>query len=429
MPTFTMPSRQIVVLVVSILVAIGLIFIIMKLFSFYNNVKIKGGTTIPGAVKKTEKDTLTFVITGYGGPDHDGTYLTDTIILTHVNKKTKKVMLFSIPRDLWVKVPSSDPKDDHYSKINALYVQAMSPEIYPAIPDKYHGDQNAHKILKDTIEEITAVPVDYFIGIDFDGFEQVIDTLGGINITVKKTFDDYYYPIEGKEDDTCGREPKPTLTEDQEKEEKEKYEKMSEEEKKTYDERTPDQLNEKEFQELAKEKPEEAFPCRYEHLHFDAGPIKLDGETALKFARSRKSLEDGGDFNRAARQQLVIEAVKDKILSIGFIPKILPLMETLSNNIRTDIPLSEIQTLLGEARTANDYKISNYVLSTNEALDIDVSSDGQSILVSRDGEGNWGTVRKIVKNVINGITPTLTPSPTPKVSKTPAATKDTSTEE
>ena len=47
----------------------------------------------------------------------------------------------------------------------------------------------------------------------------------------------------------------------------------------------------------------------------------MDGTTALKFARSRHSPDDGDDFNRAIRQQLVIESIKDKVISLGFIPQ------------------------------------------------------------------------------------------------------------
>ncbi len=415
-----MPGRQFWMLLASILVAVGIIFLIIKLYSFYSNIKVSGGSIKPAAIKE-KKDTITVVITGYGGPSHDGTYLTDTIILANVNIKTHKVMLFSIPRDLWVQVPSDVEGEQNYSKINALYVQALSPELYPHIPDKYHGEENAHQILKDAVQQITGLSVDYFVGIDFAGFEQVIDTLGGIEVDVERSFDDYYYPITGKETDTCGREPKPTWTPDEEKAEKEKYDALSEEDKKKYDERPINELSETEFLKLVEESPEDAYPCRYEHLHFDKGVQIMDGETALKFARSRKSLQDGGDFNRAARQQKVIEAVKDKILSVGFIPKILPLMDTLSNNIRTDIPLSEIQTLLGEAKSAQEYKIANYVLSNEEALENDTSDDGQFILVSRDGVGKWTTVHKIVKNVVAGISPNLTPSPSPKVSGTKKA--------
>lgn len=383
-----LPWGKIAAFSATILLAMGLIFIGMKAASWYKKIKINSPLQI-GSKKQppVEKTEYTILLAGYGGPGHDGAYLTDTLMLAHVDKKTKKVVLFNVPRDLWVKVPSTDPEANTHSKINAIYQMALFPEDYPSVPKQYHGKDNAPSFLKKVIGDVTGVNVDYFVGIDFGGFRQLIDTLGGIDVSVRTTFTDYEYPIDGHEDDPCGK--KDTELEDAVKQ--------------------------------ATEEPVLAFPCRYETLHFDAGPTHLDGTSALKYARSRHSLQDGNDFGRAARQQQVIEAVKDKVLSIGFIPKILPLMDTLSNNIRTDISASEIDSFLGEAANAKDYKIVNYVMSTNEVLKNDISADGQYILVSKDGIDKWNIVKKVFHNVVAGISPTPTPTITPKVS--PKVTK------
>jgi anionic cell wall polymer biosynthesis LytR-Cps2A-Psr (LCP) family protein len=411
-----LPYRTMAFLTGGIVVAVLVIMLVLKLVSVYNAIQIDADDVHKNnkEIANEDKTVYNILLAGYGGPKHEGSFLTDTLILAHADMKKKRVVLFSIPRDLWVQAPTENDDDPYYTKINSIYQMGLSPENYPDLPDKFHGKNNAPELLKYVVTDITGVPIDYFVGIDFDGFKQVIDTLGGIEVDVKRTFDDYYYPVEGKEEDMCGRSPKPTLTEDQYKERAERLSKMNDEERKAWEARTPDQLDEDEFQRIATEEPELAFPCRYEHLHFDKGPTELDGETALKFARSRKALQDGGDFNRAARQQQVIEAVKDKILSIGFLPKILPMLDTLSGNIRTDISIGEIQFFLKEAPHANDYVISNYVLSsdgTDGALAIDTSDDGQSILVPKDGLGRWSTVRKIVDNVVRGITPTPTSDP------------------
>jgi anionic cell wall polymer biosynthesis LytR-Cps2A-Psr (LCP) family protein len=374
----------------AILFAILLIFIGMKAASWYEKIKIDGPKTGKNETKPpVEKTEYTILLAGYGGPGHDGAYLTDTLMVAHIDKKTKKVVLFNVPRDLWVKVPSKDPKSNTHSKINALYQMALFPEDYPNIPKEYQGKDNAPTFLKKVITEVTGFEVDYFVGIDFGGFRQLIDTLGGVDVNVRTTFTDYEYPIDGHEDDPCGK--KDTELEDAVKQ--------------------------------ATEEPVLAFPCRYETLHFDQGPIHLDGETALKYARSRHSLQDGSDFGRAARQQQVIEAVKDKVFSITFIPKILPLIDTLSNNIRTDISASEMDNFIGQAASANDYKITNYVMSTDEVLMNDVSADGQYILVSKDGLDKWNIVKKVFHNVVEGISPSPTPSVTPRVSPTPKVTK------
>lgn len=384
-----LPWGKIAGFAVAILLAVGLIFVGMKAASWYKKIKINSPTAKKGVVPPAEKNEFTILLAGYGGPGHDGAYLTDTLMVVHIDKKTKKVILFNVPRDLWVKVPSKDPESNQHSKINAIYQMALFPEDYPNVPDQYHGKDNAPNFLKKVIAEVTGFNVDYFVGIDFGGFRQLIDTLGGVDVVVKTTFTDYEYPIDGHEDDPCGK--KDTELEDAVKQ--------------------------------ATDEPVLAFPCRYETLHFNAGPAHLDGATALKYARSRHSLQDGTDFGRAARQQQVIEAVKDKVLSIGFIPKILPLLDTLSNNIRTDISASEINTFLGEATKAKDYKIANYVMSTNEVLKNDVSADGQFILVSKDGIDKWDIVKKVFHNVVAGISPTPTPSITPRISPTPKVTK------
>lgn len=408
-PSSSIPYKTIIGIAAGSLVVAGIFFVILKLFSLYNTIHIDAGSNSTGKVKVEKKTAYNILLTGYGGGVHEGTYLTDTVMIAHVDTVKNKVVLFSIPRDLWVKVPGKTEDDAFYTKINAVYQAGLFPESYPNIPKEYQGEENAPGLLKKVVKDVTGLEIDYFVGVDFEGFSKFIDTIGGVDVIVQKSFDDYFYPVDGKEADTCGREPKPTSTEDQLKEEREKYEKMSDEEKKAFDERPIDQLSELEFQKIATEEPHLAYPCRYEHLHFDKGPTKMDGATALKFARSRKSLEDGGDFNRAARQQLVVEAIKSKVLSIGFLPKILPTLDTLSEHIRTDMPISQIQEFLKEAPAANSYKISSYVLNQGEELVDDMSDDGQYILAPAEGIGNYSGIYKVVKNVILEITPTVTP--------------------
>lgn len=190
-----------------------------------------------------------------------------------------------------------------------------------------------------------------------------------------KSFDDVEYPVDGKEEDTCGL----------------------------------DAVKFEEAEKIATEEPVLAFPCRYEHLHFDAGLTHMDGSTALKYVRSRHSEQDGGDFGRAARQQRFLEAVKQKVLSVGFIPKILPLMDELDENMRTDIPLEVLQKLLKEASRGDEYKIDSMVLSDKKYIMESFSSDRQYILISTGGIDRWENVHKWVQTTLNPPTPTLSP--------------------
>lgn len=386
-----------------LLVSTGLVF--ARFLDFYNAIHTEAQET-PNEIKKEEKTEYTFLLLGYGGGRHEGTYLTDSIMVANVDLKAKKAILVSLPRDIWVKVPTKNGEEFH-SKINALYQMGISPQNYPAADTRLLTEDNPSGLLKKAVEDITGLKIDAFAAIDFEGFVKTIDTLGGVDIMVEKTFTDYEYPIEEKMNDLCGRDEEfkqiePIINKE-----------MSEEDQKKLFEEKPEL---EEFFKDIKERPPIAFPCRYEVLHFDAGETHMDGETALKYARSRHALQDGGDFNRAQRQQNVIEAAKKKILGIGFIPKIIPLLDELELHIKTDLPLSELNKLLLEGRNANSYTVDSLVL-TDKFLADDYSDYGGYILVPKEGIDKWDAVRKEIQNMKQGITP----SPTPKPSLSPVA--------
>src|SRR3989344_9613899 len=190
------------------------------------------------------------------GTVHKNGFLTDTIIVASLDTKTKKVSMFSIPRDLYVNVPSFGKVKEYYTKINALY----------SIGNNNNYSTGGIGLLTGKVEEITGLSIHYGVRIEFDGFRKSVDTLGGVDIVVDKTFDDYSFPREGKEDAICS---------------------------------------------------DSTFNCQVEHLHFDQGSTHMNGSLALKFVRSRKGTNgEGSDFARATRQQKVLLAAKDKALDI-----------------------------------------------------------------------------------------------------------------
>jgi LCP family protein required for cell wall assembly len=395
---------------------------VVKVYQFYNKITVKQTDKDKNKEekkKKKEKKEYNIMLMGYGGEGHDGAYLTDTLMIANVNLEKKKVKLVSIPRDIWVKIPTNSD-EDFYSKINAAYQMGLYRDQYPNVkvsPDaskeKNEIDERAAaELLKTILKRITGLEIDYFVAIDFQGFIKAVDTLDGIEVNVERAFDDYLYPVTGNENDLCGHQPKPTMNPDEMKLWLEDYNKKSPEEKEAFDNRPMEEWTEEEFQKVATESPHLAFPCRFEHLHFDAGKQTMDGKTALKFARSRKSLQDGGDFNRAARQQKVIQAVRDRVLSLGFVSKIIPLLEDLDDHVRMDIPFDVINEYMSEAKNAGEYKIYTTVISDENNLQISTSADGQSILIPQDGIGEWDSTKKFVNNYIKDITPTPTIDPT-----------------
>ena len=368
-----------IMFVVFLLIIGYVLFLGYKVLKFYHATYTPKNSQGSASITKPpeEKKIFNFLVMGYGGAGHDGAYLTDTLMVAHVDMNKKKALLVSIPHDVWAKIPTKSGTDFH-EKINAVYQMGLFKDNYPDIPDKYGSDQGAADLLKEVLAGVTGLKTDNYIAIDFQGFRKAVDLLGGVDVNVEKTFDDYEYPVDGKEKDLCGKQESDL----------------------------PD------LEKIATESPTLAFPCRYEHLHFDKGMTHMDGTTALKYVRSRHSLQDGTDFGRAARQQRFLEAVKDKVISFGFITKIPTLLDQMSSYIRTDLDAGTISKILGEAPHSKQYKISNFVPDITNYLESSTSSYGGYILVPEGGEDKWEPVQNEISNIIKGITPTPTPAPT-----------------
>lgn len=310
----------------------------------------------------SKKIPFNFLLLGYGGGAHEGTHLTDSMILAHVRPADKTVTLISIPRDAWVKIPTRG-QDGGYWKINAAYALGLDDRGYPSKADQYKGANGGGNLAKYAVEQVTGLPIARYAALDFSGFKKAIDFLGGIDVKVERTFDDFEYPVDGRETSLCGHAP----------------------------EELP------ELEKIATVSAVRAFPCRYEHLHFDAGVTRMDGATALKFVRSRHSAQDGSDFGRAIRQKNVILAARQKALSLGSLPKIPGFIQTLSSSLSTDVDASDIKDLLLQSSSVNDYEIKSLALTTDNFLKVNFSPDGQYILTSREGVGEWQTLQAGIK--------------------------------
>ncbi|PZF99098.1 transcriptional regulator [Micromonospora endophytica] len=104
-------------------------------------------------------------------PDSDSGSRTDTIILAHLPKDRSSAQLISIPRDTWVPVPKSpEGRGGRDAKINAAYAWGGAP------------------LMVQTVEKFTGVRIDHVAMVDFAGFKEIVDALGGVEITVEEGF-------------------------------------------------------------------------------------------------------------------------------------------------------------------------------------------------------------------------------------------------
>lgn len=344
----------------------AIVFSGYKALNFYNAIYKPSATPKKQAPDKP-KTIYNILLLGYGGPGHDGAYLTDTMMVAHIDLAKKKTTIVSIPRDIWISMPTQSG-EPFRAKVNTVYQTEKFPETFP--------DVKSEGLTRTVVESITGLPIDNIVTIDFNGFKKAIDILGGIEVNVQRAFTDKEYPVDGKETDLCGKEEKDLP----------------------------------ELEKIATESsPWEAFPCRYETLNFSAGAQTMDGARALKYVRSRHGDADGGDFGRAARQQRFIEGLRNELLSLNVITSLTPLLDELKDNITIDIDQATLKRFIAESPTLGEYKIESLVMSDNDYLDFGTSDDGQSILEPKAGEDNWKDVRLWIKNSIAGITPTVTP--------------------
>ena len=121
---------------------------------------------------------------------------------------------------------------------------------------------------------------------------------------------------------------------------------------------------------------------KWNTVTIDPGWITLPGDYALAYARTRKT--EGGDFDRASRQQELIMAVRDRILEFNMLPNLVAsapkIYEDLSAGINTNMSLNQVIQLAWSAMDIDRDKISQVIIS-NEYVTLGKSPDGLDILV------------------------------------------------
>ena len=198
--------------------------------------------------------------------------LTDGLMVVSVDPVGKTISLLSLPRDL-INVPLGDG-DVFGPKINSLMSYADRHE--DEFPD---GGMAA---LLDAVGALLDIEIPYYARLDFFGFIEIVDAVGGVEVTVDKAFDDPEYVMWGK-----------------------------------------DELG----------------------WSIEAGTHVLDGENALAYARARKGAGES-DFTRAGRQQEILLALRDAVTKDGSLLWELPeLLELVGDTISTNMPVERLPDL------------------------------------------------------------------------------------
>lgn len=282
-------------------------------------------------------ESYNVLLLGSGGAGHSGGGLTDSIILVNINPQKKKAGLITIPRDLWV--------TGNY-KINASYNNV--------------GYEN----LRGVIQMVTGLRPNYFISTSFVGITELVDSFGGVEVDIPRTFTDNFYPIKGEENNLCGK---------------------SETEVATLKSQYSDANLERQF------------VCRYEKLHFEKGKVTINGATALKIARSRHG---DSDFGRSERQMAILKGFLQKFISMDILKNIDQIFNTSIKSVKTNADLATIKDLAQIFGDPNAYKITEIQLTDQNVLMSSKSSAGAYILIPKAGINNFDEVKKYINELL-----------------------------
>ncbi|HEX9008043.1 MAG TPA: LCP family protein [Patescibacteria group bacterium] len=240
-----------------------------------------------------------------------------------------------------------------------LWVPSLQAKINAAY---YYGLQATpsagFKMAQAAILEDTGLPIHYTAVVNFAMFQDIVDLLGGVDVQNDVAFTDTEFPIPGKEN-------------------------------------------------------AQPLSARYETISFPAGPIHMDGATALKFVRSRHSEgEEGTDFARARRQRAVIDAIRVKVLNPNFLldeKKVASLQDIVNKNLNTNIPSSLYPAIAKLALDTKDKPINSFGLSDrpdDKGVTILFNPPvrnyaGAYVLIAKDN--NWEALKKYIQNKITGV--------------------------
>ena len=188
---------------------------------------------------------------------------TDTMFVLTIDPRSKTAGILGIPRDLWVEIPNKDGNGYFEERINTAFVLG---EI-----NDYDG--GGPGLAMATVEHTLGIEVDHYVVIDFEGFKEVIDALGGVEVDV------------------------------------------------------PDYLRDDLYS-------ESELPGDYDPQEFEPGIQHMDGSRALAYARIRRG---SSDLDRIQRQQRVIFAVMDKALSLDVLTNALDLWKRYKDAVESDV--------------------------------------------------------------------------------------------
>lgn len=338
----TVVKRSALTLLALFLIGVG--YFGLKIYNTERHL-FRGGGEAPGLSENVDINQLkgegdgrvNILLLGTGGPGHDGPDLTDTILLASIDPVNHKAVLLSVPRDLWVKIPGNG-----YQKINAAYAYGKEDSKAKTLAGQ---EADGLKLLDKTIEPVLGITINYHMVVDFQAFQDVVDNLGGVTVNV--TQNELNWPTA-----------------------------------------SPNELYD----------PTIAWQNHGNPVIAKEGEQTMNGAQALLFARSR---ETSSDFARGQRQRALIVAIKNKGLSAGTFSnpiKISDLLNSLGNNVFTDLSLNDTSRLyqITSQIPSNQITSLDFVTQPNQLVTTG-NMNGLSIVQPNAGLFDYSNIQYFVR--------------------------------
>ncbi len=233
-----------------------------------------------------------------GSDEQGGGHNTDTLITVSIDPVTKQAAMFSLPRDTqFVPIPPG-PARSVWGRTYGNKINSFFVNNRKR-SDLWPGNDRTrgYNALKAVLGELYDLDIKYFVEVNFNGFKKVVDSVGGVTINVQ-------VPV-----------------------------------------------------------VDDAFPGstgRAQRVYIPSGIQHMDGEQALRYARSRNT---STDFDRGARQQRVLLSLREQADPQTLLPRLPQLVDALKSAVRTDIPLDQLDELLGLASEVNTADIRSVVFT------------------------------------------------------------------
>ncbi len=266
-----------IALTLAALLLLGLVWTVASYLSFSGGISDANGR-VPKGVRSqltqqggllTSRPTTILVLGTDGGvkSGRAGSNRSDSIMLIRTDPRKHRLAFLSIPRDLRVEIP-----DYGTAKINAAF------------------QAGGATLALRTVKQLTGIEIDHVVFVDFDRFKELIDEIGGIDVTVPKPILSNRFDCPFKTESECSE---------------------------------------------------------WDGWRFDKGKQHMDGRRALVYSRIRENRLDESetDLDRARRQQQVVQATADELTSFGSALKMPFIGGSVVRPLSTDLSAGQVLQL------------------------------------------------------------------------------------